>query len=385
MKGKLVAAQFDWPSFVYWSQKKKPEDLKAYLRKIRDIDADRVYFRTSFAGTVAYFGKVEYAIPEVRADRKIEPEAGDLMAPDFADVMEFDFLEVAVKESQRLGMELHPWITPLYEGIHGSNYGGKFAGQHRDFWCKLANGEILEWHPSLAYPEVRAHQMDLIGEMVSLYGVKGVHLDFVRMTRSLADLRDKSHASMMGYDPPLVEAFKTESGKDPAVVGNKNEDWIRFRADRTYTQYLRDLKARFGGELEVSVLTIEANNLGGCLFDWQTWAREGLVDVICPVPGAVPFHAYLFCDAVHIFKKHVGDRAKVLEFVGIDGDAGPYALNGMADPIIPPRPALALLTVESALGRGADGVMFWEADGFDSVDYWEPAAAIVRKVREYES
>jgi hypothetical protein len=189
---------------------------------------------------------------------------------------------------------------------------------------------------------------------------------------------------MMGYDAPLVEAFEKERGKDAAAVGNANEEWIRFRADRTYTQYLRDLRARFGQELEVSVLTIEGNNLGGCLFDWQTWAKEGLVDVICPIPGAVPFHAYPFCDAVHIFKKHVGERAKVLEFVGIDGDTGPYALDGMADPAIPPRPAVALWTVETALQRGADGVMFWEADGFDSVDYWEPAAAIARKVREYQ-
>lgn len=315
----------------------------------------------------------------MRADRTIIPEAGDLITPEWSDIMEFNFLEAAMRAAKPNAFEIHPWITPLYQGIHGSNYGGKFAGKHPEFWCRLANGEVL-WHPSLAYPEVRQHHLDMIEELIENYGVKGIHLDFIRMLRSVFDLRDKSGASILGYDPPLVEAFRREFG-DPAHLGNANEKWIRFRADRTYTQFLRDLRDRFGRRLEISVLVLESNNLGGCLLDWQTWAKEKLVDVLCIIPS-VPFHVYPYFDAVHIFKKHVGDDVKVLEFVSCDaGMKGAFPI--VSEPLIPPKPSFAMLNVEFALQRGADGVMMWEADAFDNTDYWDVAAAIARKVREY--
>jgi hypothetical protein len=180
----------------------------------------------------------------------------------------------------------------------------------------------------------------------------------------------------------LVEAFRRELGKDPAQVGNANEEWIRFRADHTYTQFLRDLRTKFGRKLEISVLVVESNSLGGCLLDWHTWVKEGLVDVLCVVPS-IPFNIYPYFDAVHMIKKHVGDKAKVLEFVSCDaGMKGPFPI--LSETGIPPKPGFALLSVEFALQRGADGVMMWEADSFDGIDYWDVAAAIARKVREYE-
>jgi|GEM_PF-3429347 len=391
MSKKIVAAQFDWPSFVYWGDKgiagvspsRKPEDLKLYLQRMKDTGIEKVYWRVSFAGPVGYYSKLEYSVRERRSDKRIDPEAGDLMVPEFADVMQYDFLKAGMEFAAELGLEVHPWITPLYEGIHGSNFGGKFAGEHPEFWCKLANGETLEWHPSLAYPEVREHQVAMVEEMVTCYGVKGVHLDFIRMTRSIFDLRDKAQASMMGYDAPLVEAFKNERGKDPAKVGNTNEEWLRFRAERTYTQFLRDLRARFGRELEISVLLGDCGNLGGNLLDWHTWVKEGLVDTLCPVP-TVSHNVFSYLDTAHMFKRFVGERVKVLEFIPVcDGGTGPCMNCGPDEWGTPPKPGFVLLDVEFALQRGADGVLFWEADSFEIMDYWDAAAEIARKVHQF--
>ncbi|PKQ14213.1 MAG: hypothetical protein CVT68_13035, partial [Actinobacteria bacterium HGW-Actinobacteria-8] len=62
MSKKIVAAQFDWPSFVYWGDKgiagvspsRKPEDLKLYLQRMKDTGIEKVYWRVSFAGPVGY-------------------------------------------------------------------------------------------------------------------------------------------------------------------------------------------------------------------------------------------------------------------------------------------------------------------------------------------
>ena len=101
----------------------------------------------------------------------------------------------------------------------------------------------------------------------------------------------------MEYEPPLVEGFKAEHGKDPRELDETDPRWLSYRAT-VLTQLHREVRDAMDAVAEerglsrriavsAIVMSSEQENLANGM-DLKAWVDEGLVDTIIPytsVPG----------------------------------------------------------------------------------------------------
>jgi len=147
-----------------------------------------------------------------------------------------------------------------------------FLASHPECRMALADGTLVE-KASYGYPSVRAFVLSLIQEAAELFDVDGVCLGFVR------------GPEFLGYDPPVLEAFRLRYGEDGAAVGFDDPRMRSVRGE-FMTRFVRDVRRVVDGvgrrkqrHLEVSawVYPSVSQNLDYGL-DVVGWINEGLLD-----------------------------------------------------------------------------------------------------------
>ena len=102
----------------------------------------------------------------------------------------YDALRFAVEEAHRLGLEVHAWwnVVKVADGPERppATVPLHVVNAHHD-WVKPwtnrdRNGKpsSTEWWLDMGIPEVRAHLVTLVMEMVRAYEIDGVHFDYLR-------------------------------------------------------------------------------------------------------------------------------------------------------------------------------------------------------------
>jgi uncharacterized lipoprotein YddW (UPF0748 family) len=164
----------------------------------------------------------------------------------------------------------------------------EFSKRHPEFRWKHRDGRRYYSQLSFAYPEVRKYKLSLIRELVENYKLDGVFLDWIRT----GDVRDnpqnnKSGAADFGFEKPLVEKYRKQTGKE--LRDAIDESAFRFRAE-PQTQFMREAsKLLRKHRLPIAVMVGHPwhyrgeldkidGNLRGLLLDVKTWGREGLMD-----------------------------------------------------------------------------------------------------------
>jgi hypothetical protein len=208
------------------------------------------------------------------------------------DVTAFDPLQSAAEQAPQFGIELWFYATPLLDCDTGNGWKGEFAKAHPEWYRVFRDGTVSDTNMSWAYPEVMEYKLATIRELLK-YDVKGILLDLVRQHcfRPGSQLLDEQGVCRALYEPPLVDAFRKQTGRDPFAIPNDDPEWLRFRADcntdyvRRVRQLIRDTKP--GVQLGVMVRGIGhggTQHLGDpyreCLLDVSGWAKEGLIDLL---------------------------------------------------------------------------------------------------------
>jgi hypothetical protein len=94
---------------------------------------------------------------------------------------------------------------------------------------------------------------------------------------------------VIGYDPPLVEAYAKAHGVNPLedVAERSSPRWKQFRAD-CVTGFVRDIRQaadeegkRSGRKVLLAARVTPRDNLWKGL-DTERWIREGLIDIVVP-------------------------------------------------------------------------------------------------------
>jgi len=143
-------------------------------------------------------------------------------------------------------------------------------------WEKGEKGRDRPTNLGLSYffPEVRSWKAKHIAEQVKKSGVDGVMLDYIRYPNYL-----------VGYEPAMVEAFKKETGKDPAIIAPDDWDWLKFRA-KYITMFICELRrelVQLDWPVELSIYIDCPNwekDVKARLRDWRDWVRMGILDKI---------------------------------------------------------------------------------------------------------
>jgi hypothetical protein len=214
--------------------------------------------------------------------------------------------------------------------------------EHPEWRCITREGEEIP-RMSYAYPEVQDCVLEQYQEVLG-YEPDGLSLMFNR------------GAPYLLYEQPLVDGFKERTGQDPHELDEWDEEWIQYRCDvmtgfmRRVRKLLDELPPDGGAPLELIAFVL--NSVPTCRrygIDVETWAREGLVSIVCPYASA--------------FHRTDRDDEKELELPGfVEALAG---TDCRMVPHVMPRvePPQAFLATAAALyAAGADGLAFWDTN-----------------------
>jgi hypothetical protein len=198
------------------------------------------------------------------------------------------------------------------------------------------------------YPGVRAHAIALFRELAER-PIDGVYPIYAR------------RPPLVEYEPPLVEGFKAEFGKDPRELDECDPDWLAYRC-RILTQFMRELREamddatqRQGRSKRIQVtadcMGSEAENLYLGM-DVETWVKEGLIDVLMPYTSVSKLNS-----AAHSWT----DPSDLDFFVEIVRSTDVILAPGVLPRFMSPedfRRAAARI-----YGAGADHLFFWDCAG----------------------
>ncbi|MFK5923774.1 MAG: family 10 glycosylhydrolase [Verrucomicrobiota bacterium] len=185
-----------------------------------------------------------------------------------------DPLRVVIDRCRSIGQPVHVsfrmnanYAPPNAKTMNGRQYWDNYD-------CRILNSnKKYSYRLSYAYPQVREYRLAVIKEGLT-YGPDGLNLDFLR------------HPPFVGFDPPLVEAFKKRYGLD-AFKNPNDPRWLAMQVEvmtgfvRSVRQVLDEESKRQGRKMTLTV-AFDYSGYQGQALDVQGWVKEGLVDQIIP-------------------------------------------------------------------------------------------------------
>jgi uncharacterized lipoprotein YddW (UPF0748 family) len=192
----------------------------------------------------------------------------------------WDFFGEFLAEARKRNMQVHPWFCVFPEtSILGP------VREHPEWLIQSPRRELVGTvNPAL--PAVRDFERSLMIEVAARYGTDWIHLDYIRFPCEPTE-------PYFSFDGETQRLFKEYSGVDLAAVkahdsGNMIwNEWLEWNRDRV-TQFVRELRESLqatGRKVRVSAAVfpnaVNARVLIGQ--DWAAWAKEGLVDMLCPM------------------------------------------------------------------------------------------------------
>ena len=192
----------------------------------------------------------------------------------------WDFFGTILEEAQKRHMVVHPWFCVFTEsGMYGE------VRQHPEWLIRSRKSELVSVvNPAL--PEVRRYEMSLMTELAGRYPVDWIHLDYIRYPCEPTE-------NYYSFDPQTRARFKEYSGEDPLSIKAMDSgnilwnEWITWNGQQV-EQFVRELKEALRKEnrpVKISAAVFPDHDNAKVLIgqDWGQWARDGLIDMICPM------------------------------------------------------------------------------------------------------
>ena len=252
-----------------------------------------------------------------------------------------DSLREVIEFCHEAGIQVH--VSNRMEAFQCSPpfeefFTGPLYEDHPEWRCVDLDGREIA-RMSYVYEGVRELVMDIFREYANDYDVDGVNPIFNR------------GAPFLLYEQPLVDGFKAETGLDARDLDERDERYLRYRAE-VMTEFMRNLRKemneigdRRGKKIEISahVLNDEETNLFYAL-DVPAWVREGLIDNLISYPWQ-------------------DGEIDVPYFVKLTRGAGVAYYNEVMPRRMPPEEYRRRALADYA--AGVDGLCFWDTNGRD--------------------
>ncbi len=236
------------------------EEVRKWLEPLRDSDVETVAWGASDMDLCSYPTRVGLVQSDRShylsvANRRPFPAAG------------FDALQTAARVCHEMGIECLGSMRARggrFPPSHLPQTGTSFFYEHPEFWCVSETGQPVG-HLSLAFPEVRAKQIEIMRDYLDGRDLDGVHYHFNRCYPFVL------------YEEPVVGDFQSQYGEDPRRLPFTDERWLRHRCGYV-TTFLRELRVMLNGKKLYLTIpnSLENNFLNAC--DVRTWIAEKLVD-----------------------------------------------------------------------------------------------------------
>ena len=251
------------------------EGLKVVFDRLAKAGINTVFLETVNAGYPVYPSKV---------------------APQQNPLTRWDPLRAGVKLAHERNMELHAWCWMFATGNRRHNvilnqppsFPGPVLAAYPDMAMTDRKGQLLDKHETWLDPannKARDYLKRLLKEIVTEYGVDGVQLDYIRYPFQ--------RKASFGYSATSRSRFQQLTGVDPLDIDSTKDYslakmWREFKTNQVtsfvaeVSQELRQANPKI--ILSAAVFPIErTQRLSLIQQDWETWAEQGLIDVVVPM------------------------------------------------------------------------------------------------------
>ncbi len=287
MESKPVAARAVW----HRPTEKSLEDLRESLKTYQDCGINLVYVEAFFGGMSMFRSETV-------------PYHKDFSSATYGEYT--DYLTAFAAEAKKYGIEAHAWVEDFYVGIN-PNVG--VYQQHPEWVLYNDDGSILQRNEGGAYifldpanKEVQDFLITFYNEMLEkVPGITGLNLDYIRYPVS-------SRAEDTGYTVPamrgfassigvtlqstdynaLVKEFKRLFNSDYHLDAEENQTkWTQYRT-QVITSFVERIAKEVKGTHEGLVLSTAVfpsltSSINTKMQDWQTWFKNGWIDVATPM------------------------------------------------------------------------------------------------------
>lgn len=238
-----------------------------------------------------------------------------------ATVGEWDVLKRAVAEGKRQGVGIYAaYILGIAQEAD--------LEAHPDWAAWDKDGKPNGWY-CYTNPEVHAFHAALVAEIVSLYQVEGVSLDFCRPGGGC-------------FCPRCQKAFEARCGKRlTGEMDPYDPDWQAWQRN-SITEYLRKLreavrKARPNAQFSGYVWARFAPDKDRGGQDWPRWLKEGIMDWVAVgqyTPSTPWFRAE--CQSLRTIAQRElgGDMRRICPLLGVSYIQGANPSHAAADAVI---------------------------------------------------
>jgi len=301
-----------------------PESVRTMVRTVAGAGFDTVLLQVRGRGEVYY-------------ESAIEPRSSDVKPG-------FDPLALAVELGHEAGLSVHAWVNvnlvaspvtlprssthvlrrhpewlmvprALATQLAGANPRSEAFLTTLARWTRRESASVEGLYLSPVTTDGQAYSVSVIRELVENYALDGVHLDYIRYPDETFDYSPAALAEFRASRLPLTSEderarLDDAARKNPlAWTSYLPESWAAFRRERL-TELVEKIAmaataVRPGITLSAAVVpdAAEARERKGQ--DWGAWARDGLLDVVCPM--AYTTDAQVFARQVASVMETVGD------------------------------------------------------------------------------
>jgi uncharacterized lipoprotein YddW (UPF0748 family) len=252
---------------------KTAADCRAIAENCRSIGIDTILFQVRGNATAFYRSR-------------LEPWAEQF---DFKDPG-FDPLATMIEETHARGMRLVAWVNavPAWWGLTPPTDPNQVYNKHPEWMWYDQRGKrqalsekfYVSLNPCL--PEVRAHVVAVIGEIVSNYAVDGLHLDYMRFPNE-APATPAGTDIDYPRDAKTLELFARATKKTPE---QDPKGWDAWRTAQV-TELVRQIRAKVRAvkpDIELSsAVGVKRESALTHHQDAYTWLAQDLVDAVYPM------------------------------------------------------------------------------------------------------
>jgi hypothetical protein len=278
---KTLYAHDDAHGFIWLHGAREPEQIYRELEPFRDSDFSRMYWEAGFGDILFYLGKAG-RLPTCDGLEDHDSLGNRLHAEVWRHFRDrnIDPFRLALDYAHEVGLEFHGCYRPAgfcFPPPEDHWNPGGFYEQHPELRAINRDGSVAA-RTSYTFPETRRYVLSVLREIAE-YGVDGIAILYIR------------RPPLVGYEPPIVEAFRTETDLDARELAEDDERWLRFRC-RVLNGFMREVRAEMdavareqGRSNPIAITAMvsgreDENILHG--MDVAAWVAEGTVDTLIP-------------------------------------------------------------------------------------------------------
>ncbi|MGB2579900.1 uncharacterized lipoprotein YddW (UPF0748 family) [Elusimicrobium simillimum] len=268
LRGVWIATveNIDWPSKQGLSAEEQKAELAAMLDSLKEMGFNTIFLQVRPTADTLWPSNLEPWSQWLSGEQGKYPG--------------YDPLAFAVYEAHKRDMKIHAWFNPFRVGKAKLTKTHP-ARQHKDWVIKYGDKKYFD----PGNPAARAHNINVIMEVVEKYDIDGVHIDDYFYPYPI-EKKDKN-----------IPFKDKKSFKRYAAKGQPLDDWRR----QNINTFIRDLKTKIkaakpGLPFGISPFGIWRNkeddtagsdttafsSYSGIYADSRLWVKEGLVDYIVP-------------------------------------------------------------------------------------------------------